>query len=265
MNILENVDKNEKIVFGKASFAAGILLLINTITNVIPGLWNKLNIPDEIGLGLVIFVSNVVTFTVFYFIIDIVHKLFWLNVIHRHWKLKGVWHVIQCDNNNPKYFRIGEVHVTQNYYQIRMSANTYNIAFNASDHTWKRETSQSTEWRENLFLTDDSKMLGLYFADRSFSKARHGFHRFTLKKHSDSCNIDCPEEYRKHCKNSTGHITGTLCDVVYAKEHDARVGEIYLFKSFQKYNAEVIKCCKRICMEHPGVVDSNGIFYSKIQ
>jgi hypothetical protein len=270
MKILQNIDKNEKIVLKEASFAATIILLFNTVMNALPkfwdSIWNTLKIPNEIAQGLIIFVSNIITFAIIFLLIHIGHKLLWLYVINPRWNLTGTWYVIQRDNDKPKYFRIGEVIIKQNYYHINMNATTYNIIFNPKKRDdWETDESVRTKWEENMFLANNGNLLGLYTAERTNGKPhRQGFHKLELKSSSETCvKKGCDPKQQKKCKRRVRHITGQFCDVEYDTKHDARIGTIELFQNYQKYQTRVSEICTKICNIHRDVV-VDGKFRSEI-
>lgn len=270
MKTLENIRKNEKIVLGEASVTVSIILLFNTVTNALPNfwdsVWNALQIPNEIGQGLVVFVSNVITFAIVFALIHLIYKLLWSYVFHPRWNLKGTWYVIQRDNDKPKYFRVGEVRVKQNYFQINMDATTYNVIFDLTQKSFIKDESVRTEWEESLFLSNNDRLMGLYYAERTNGKPpRQGFHKLRLRSLSDSCNQNCDSKQRRKCRRKIGHIIGTLCDVEHDTKHDARIGDIELFRYYKKYEAEVVKRCEEICKRHDDVLDKDGKFRSEIQ
>jgi len=260
--ILQNVEKNETIVRNNASLAAIIVLILNTIANVAPQFWDWLYIPSLFFLGIVILVLNVGSFTLLYFIISQIHKLLWYKVVHRSWDLRKEWHVIQTDDNKPTYLRVGKVCVTQNYYQVHMTATTYDVRYDNVANEWVPDKSESTEWKEDLFLSDDDDMCGLYSAKRASNEIRRGFHDFKLEKHSAACKCDVKQQ--KSCMKSIRHINGTFCDIVYAKDNDSRVGIIRLYREYEKFDSVIIEICRHICKKHPEVLE-NGVFHSKVK
>jgi hypothetical protein len=272
MNILKNVNKNEKIIIGEASVATAIVLLFNAFAISIPSFWNSiwngLKIPNEIGQGLIIFLTNIITFAIVFSAVHFLYKCLWVRIIHPYWNVNGAWYVIQRGvTDKAKYFRIGEVQVKQSFYQIHMEATTYNVIFNTHDEeNWKQDDTVRTEWEENLLLSDNERLLGLYYAERTNGKPpRQGFHKLRLKKRNDTCENTCDKKLRSKCWRTMGHIVGTLCDVELDSTHDARIGNIELFRSYEKYHAEVVRGCNEISKEYPEVVDKNGIFRSEIQ
>lgn len=264
--MLKNIDKNESIANLKAQLTVFIIILVNSLINTFTEILNKSDKKSVFVTILIILLGNIISYTVLYWVIDKLHSFFWLKVRHSNWNLKGDWYVIQIDNNKPHYFRVGNVHVTQRYYQIHMSAHTYNITYNSKSEDWKQnETSQKTDWSEDLVLSDDGKMAGLYFAERTNMAARIGFHRFTLEKYTEQCTEKCSNKEIENCKQLTGHISGWLCDVAYGdNNHNARNGQIILYRSYQKYYDEVLKFCKSICNKNSNILDNNGIFNSEI-
>jgi len=262
MGILQNTNINEKIVRWEASIAAAIVLMLNTIVTLIPDFWSQFDIPNLFFIGIILFIINVGSFALMYIIVSSVHKFFWYRFLHPLWNLEGTWSVVQTANKKPTYFRIGEVEITQNYYQIHMKATTYNIIFDITKEKFSQDLSkQITRWEGDLILSNTREMVGLYSARRDTTEVRQGFHNLNLISKS-SCK-ECEDKNRCKCRKLTCHVSGTFCDIAITDENDQRIGQINLYRENSKYKREIIADCVERCKIFPEIVN-NDFFRSKI-
>jgi len=233
--------KNEKIALINASISAFIFIVVNTVTNI----WEPIGTKISMDLNkILLIILNGIGISIIYLIVSWMHYLLWRKVLHKNYNLTdNKWYGIQIDENDGCYFRLTDISITQNYYNVHIVADAYNIVYNLDNDTIKRDNKydQPSRWTyDGVILEDKESLEGIFNATRSDNLSRTGFLDFSLMNYKKGS---------KDANNNDPDIAGWFIDIGKGTSSIPRNGKNCLFTDKNKRDNFAKEFCSARCKE----------------
>lgn len=216
------MDEYKKLLIWTSSMSAVVAISLNIF-------YSNIQVECLVFKIALILVFDFITYgAVFAAIWNIYKRLIWKKT-HKHLNVNGHWYHVHIMDKQDDYLRIGEVDITQDFYELQLSAHNYNVRYDYSCDNLSIIETQCTIWSEKAHLDKSGSIWGMYTAKRTFGNftQRQGAHSFDISTVKDK-------------KSDASEIFGYFQDMSPYN----RVGVIKMFKDQQKRDEYVKELCK---------------------